>query len=343
MEGVNGVAATCAFLSRMQERTGNEVAIATLVSAGVHDTGQAKITVFKPSFPRVVYFSWQMLMGLCRLVREVDVVWVHSSWTFPVWYASFLAKRHGKSLVLTPNGSFDPMRLQKSKWKKCLAAPVDRWCLRQARFVQAACAAEIKWIKTFEPLVKDIREIPLGVDIPGSVAAVPEHGGLKLLYLGRIHYLKGIDLLIEAMRKLNSKDVSLTIAGVDEEGPLTRFGDISGLNIKVLPPVFGADKINLINEHDCLILPSRTESYGIVVAEALAQARPVIVSNAAPWHDVREHDCGWFVEPAVDALVNAIKECKECSPKRRFEMGGRGRKLVADKFSWQAIAKMIKW
>ncbi len=339
MEGVNGVSATVAFLSRMQRRMGDDVRVATLKSDGAHNTGNTEIIVFEPSFPRAVYFSWQMLTGLGRLVRAADVVWIHSSWTFPVWFGAFLAKRYGKKLVITPNGSFDPVRLKKSKRKKRLVSPIDRWCLRQAMFVQAACAAEVGWIKNFEPRVKAIREISLGVEVPENVSEPPEHNGLTLLYLGRIHYLKGIDLLVEAMRKLNSEDISLTIAGVDEENTLAGVGDISGLNIKVIPPVFGADKTALINEHDCLVLPSRTESYGIVVAEALAQARLVIVSTAAPWEVVKEYNCGWFVEPNVDEFVDAIKESSNTPVAVRKEMGLRGRKLVEDEFSWQAIAK----
>ncbi len=341
MVGVNGLSATAAFFARTQERVGDAVTIATLWSDGTHDTGQARIVEFKPSFPRFVCFSWQMLWGLGKLVREADVVWVHSSWTFPVWFASCLAKCYKKKLVLTPNGCFDPVRLRKSRWKKRLATPIDRWCLRQAMFVQAACREETGWIKTFEPRVREVKEIPLGVEVPETVVEPSPHEGLRLLFLGRIHYLKGIDLLVEAMKRLASKDVSLTIVGVNEERTIEKLGDISRLNIKIIPPVFGADKVALINEHDVLILPSRTESYGIVVAEALAQARPVIVSTAAPWEDVKTRQCGWFVEPSVDALVQAIRTCRDTSPLARFEMGVRGRRLIEEKYSSQAIGIII--
>ncbi len=341
MEGVNGISATVAFLARTRERMGDTVAIATLTSDGVHDTGSARIVAFGRSFPRFVCFSWRMLTGLGELVREADVVWVHCSWTFPVWWGSFLAKHYGKKLVMTPNASFDPVRLQKSKWKKRLVAPLDRWCLRRAAFVQAACTAEIAWIRTFEPRINEIKEIPLGVDIPEVVTPPPEHDGLKLLYLGRIHPLKGIDLLVEAMRKLRTKNVSLTIAGVNEEGTIATLGDLSDLNIKIVPPVFGKDKTALINAYDALILPSRSESYGIVVAEALAHARPVIVSTAAPWEEVRTRRCGWFVEPTVEALIQAIGMCGDTPSQVRFEMGLRGRGLVEEKYSSPAVARMI--
>ncbi len=341
MEGVNGLSATVAFFARTQERMGDAVTIATLWSDGTHDTGHARIVEFKPSFPRFVCFSWQMLRGLGKLVREVDVVWVHSSWTFPVWFASFLAKWYKKKLVLTPNGCFDPVRLRKSRWKKRLAAPIDRWCLRQAAFVQAACREEVGWIKTFEPRVRDVKEIPLGVEVPETVVEPSPHMGLRLLFLGRIHHLKGIDLLVEAMKRFAATDVSLTIAGVNEEQTVEKLGDLGGVNIQIIPPVFGADKTALINEHDALVLPSRTESYGIVVAEALAQARPVIVSTEAPWEDVKTRRCGWFVEPSVDALVRAIRTCRETPRQARLEMGLRGRRLIEEKYSSRAIGTMV--
>ncbi len=337
MEGVNGVSSACAFLSRMQQRNGDEVTIATLVSDGVHDTANARIVVFNPSLSKSLYFSWQMLMGLKRLVREADVVWVHSSWTFPVWYGSFLSKQCGKKLVIIPHGCFDPIRIEKSKLKKRLVSSIDKWCLRQADCVRATSKAEVGWIKNFEPRVRCVKESPLGVDIPEKIIEPLEHKGLKLLYLGRIHYLKGIDLIIEAMRKLTSKDISFTIAGVEEDATIAKLGDVSELKIKFLPAVFGDDKARLIAEHDCLVLPSRSENYGIVVAEALAQARPVIVSTATIWSDVQTHNCGWYIDPSLDALVKAIEECSSVSASVRKEMGLRGYKLISNKFSWKKL------
>jgi len=113
-----------------------------------HRTGVRGVT-FRRNWPHFLYFSWGMLLGLGKMVKDVDVVHVHSNWTFPVWWGAWLALRHQKTLVMSPHGCLDPVRLKHSGWKKALVGWIDRWLLRRASVVHATCGEEKRWVQAF--------------------------------------------------------------------------------------------------------------------------------------------------------------------------------------------------
>ena len=90
-----------------------------------------------------------MLLGLGKMVKDVDVVHVHSNWTFPVWWGAWLALRQKKTLVMSPHGCLDPLRLKHSGWKKAAVGWIDRGLLRRASVVHATCEEENAWVQAF--------------------------------------------------------------------------------------------------------------------------------------------------------------------------------------------------
>ena len=108
-----------------------------------------RVVRFKACWPHFLFFSWGMLWGLNKEVQEVDVVHVHSQWTFPVWWGAWLALRYQKTLVMSPRGCLDPVRLKHSAWKKWLVGWMDRWLLRRADVVHATCEEENAWVQAF--------------------------------------------------------------------------------------------------------------------------------------------------------------------------------------------------
>lgn len=99
-----------------------------------------------------IFFGLFFAIRAWWYARTANEIWVHCSWTFPVWYGALLAKVFGKKLVVVPEGSFDPKRLDNhAGWKKRLVAPIDHWVLRKADEVLALCPDELHWVKGFEP------------------------------------------------------------------------------------------------------------------------------------------------------------------------------------------------
>ncbi len=264
-----------------------------------------------------------------RLIRAADLVQVHGSWLWPVWAGVFFAALFKKKLIITPSGSFDPVRLAYHAWKKRLAAPIDRWCLRRASLIQATSEKEADWIRAFEPRVKRVVVIPPGQDV---VACAPkgETDKKRLLYLGRRHPLKGLDLLEEAAKGLP-------------------------IELDIQSSVYGEEKEAHFVACDALCLPSLSENFGLVVAEALARGKPVIVTDSTPWEGVEAHRCGWYVRgftgrkaagkglPALPALRKTLEAFAATSAAECAAMGARGREWIARDFSWpNAAATLLK-
>lgn len=235
-----------------------------------------------------IYFGLLFAFKALWHVRSADQVWVHCSWTFPVWYGAFLAKVFGKKLIVVPEGSFDPMRLNNhARWKKRLVMPLDRWVLRWADEVLALCPAEIGWVEGFEPSAKvRFERVPVFYpEHPRFPAIGTRSAPLHVLFLGRAQDpLKGVRYLERA------------IAGMKD-----------GVELRIESEVFGEEKEKAWAWCDVLCLPSLSENFGLVVAEALEHGKRVITTDGAP---------AWKDQPGVTWLEGFVA----ASDTRRIEL-----------------------
>ena len=254
-------------------------------------------------------FKWNPIyFGLAFAVRALwqavsaKEIWVHCSWTFPIWYGALLAKVFGKRLVVVPSGSFDPRRIgNHARWKKRLVAPLDRWVLRQADEVLALCKDEIGWVEGFEPSAK-VRVEKVPVFLPNAVDEVKsksekgksvEGDSLHVLFLGRAEDpLKGVRFLERAVREIQSEQ---------SNNPNNRT-----IELRIVSDHFGEELEKDWEWCDVLCLPTLSENFGLVVAEALERGKRVIVTDGAPAWGEGLFDCS---------------DCSDCSIERGF--GGR--------------------
>jgi glycosyltransferase involved in cell wall biosynthesis len=345
-------------MAREACQLGHDVTIATVAgrddplasAAREAEAAGVRIVRHEPSAPRAIYFSRHMLRGLAALAARADVVHVHSNWTFPVWLGCQAAIAAGRPLVISPHGCLDPVRLAHSAWKKRLVGALDRRCLRQADVIHATSEAERDWIEQYVGGGPRIEVIPIGVDLPAlRETANPAARTRTVLSLGRLHPLKGLDLLLDgwdrAIRALPpAARWELVIAGPDEQGTqgmLERRARELGLaNVTFSGPHYGADKHRAFANADLFVLPSRSENFGIVVAEALAAGVPVITTKGTPWSEI-ESSCGWWVDTEAEPLAHALSSAMRLSDAERAAMGSRGRELVAAKYQWPSVGRAM--
>jgi glycosyltransferase involved in cell wall biosynthesis len=347
-------------------RLGHDVTIATVArddeplsaAADAAAAGGVRIVRFAPSAPQALFLSWDMRRGLPELARWADLVHVHSNWTFPVWWGSHCALGAGKPLVMSPQGCLDPVRLSHSAWKKRLAGLFDRRSLRQASMIHATSEMERDWIERYLGKGPRIAVIPNGVEMqvfPGTPRETkPASRTRQVLYLGRLHPLKGLELLIEAWGRMGNgtpeacptggNGWQLVIAGPDEQGTRARLeaqARTLGLaNLTFPGPLYGEEKRRALAEADLFALPSRTENFGIAVAEALAAGLPVITTKGTPWSEI-EGRSGWWVDVNADAIAKALAAAMRLSDAECHTMGQRGRELVAAKYQWDAVGRAM--
>jgi glycosyltransferase involved in cell wall biosynthesis len=189
--------------------------------------------------------------------------------------------------------------------------------------------------------------MPHGVEMPADLVHSASNGELRLLFLGRLDPIKGIEALLEACKIVSENQGfrwRLTIAGTGADlyiAGLRRQIAVLGLDTRVhmVGEVVGDAKKRLFDNSDVIVVPSHTESFGLVVAEALAHGVPVIASKYTPWSALEEKGCGLWVENDPQTLADAI--CRASALPLR-EMGERGREWMRRDFSWQsATQKML--
>jgi glycosyltransferase involved in cell wall biosynthesis len=148
--------------------------------------------------------------------------------------------------------------------------------------------------------------------------------------------------LVEAWALARQPGWKIVIAGGDEEGYRAKVEALIlakelQTDFEFVGFVDGARKQACFDAADIFILPTYSENFGIAVAEALANELPVITTTGAPWQDLVEHHCGWWVEPSVQGVYGALNEAMACDQAELRKMGQRGRQLVIDKYSWTQI------
>ena len=168
-------------------------------------------------------------------------------------------------------------------------------------------------------------------------------GCFRLLYIGRLNPKKGIENLLHALKLLNGRE-TLSICGGGATGyvaSLERLVHDLGLDQRVSfrGHIEGAEKSEAFWNADVCIVPSFTENFGMVVAEALAHAVPVVVSRGAPWRGVLEHGCGLWVDNDPATLADAITAMRD---RDLQAMGQSGRRWMELEFSWPSVAAAMR-
>lgn len=276
--------------------------------------------------------------------EQFDVVHVNGLWDRDVYWASGLALKRKIPLVWSPHGMLAPWALHHRWWKKCWP-----WYLYLRRRLKLAAAIHVtselerKWVGDlgFGPTVA----VPLGTHLPEKVVTKERRGALEVLFVGRIHPVKGLMHLVDAAALLPKGAVRFRIVGSDDIGYQKEL-QAASTKLKVadlfefVGPKFGADLCTEYDRCDVLVLPSETENFGGVVVDALAHGRPVIASDKTPWGGLTQHGCGWWVDNSPTSLADALMAAVEAANLK--VMGEHGREWMRRNFSWESIGAKMK-
>ncbi len=285
---------------------------------------------------------------LGRVIRTVRPTLIHNHglWMPLNHWAVSMGCRGGIPVVVQPHGMLEPLALNYKAWKKKLAlALFQRRDLAVARLLVATSSVEYDNIRRFG-LRQPVAIIPNGVNLKvGAPQASlgPVVRQRVALFLSRVHPVKGLLNLVRAWAQLAPAGWRLRIAGPDDVGhlrevlALVRQLNLQG-SVEYVGAVEGAAKTALYNAADIFVLPTFTENFGVVVAEALAHGIPVITTRGAPWADLETYGCGWWVDIGVEPLVFALLEAMALSDDERRTMGVRGIEYVS-RYDWDDIAK----
>lgn len=343
----------CSALAKLPDVT---LRVLTTDSAGPDRSESVEVTSFPMYYPEgyEVFFCrrwWAasvspgMILRLWSMIRWADVVHLTAVYSPPTIPTLLICRVLGKPVVWSPRGSLQ-------RWEGATRLSLKRaweWnsnvlINRQSCVLHVTSEQEATDSRTRIPDA-DIIHIPNGVDIPEALPArswLPD-GKLRLLYLGRLHPIKGLENLLRALKALEDETISLAICGSGDEAysrSLQLLVREFGLERRVSfqGHVTGEKKMKTFMQADVCVVPSFTENFGMVTAEALAHGVPVIASKGTPWAEVEVRGCGLWVENSPERLAEAI-----CSIRSKIlpEMGARGRDWMQEEFGWNFIAEKM--
>ena len=222
--------------------------------------------------------------------------------------------------------------------------------IAQASCIHATAAMEAENLRQLG-FKNPIAVIPNGIDLSAYPISINSQEEQKrtILFLSRIHLKKGIELLIEAWGQLDKtirSNWQVEIAGNGDAGYIDSLQQLiysKGLSdeIRIIGSQFGPVKLATYQRADLFVLPTYSENFGIVVAEALACGLPVITTKGTPWEELNTHKAGWCIDIGVTPLVAALQQAMQMTDTERVLMGLNGRKLVEDNYSIESVANKM--
>jgi glycosyltransferase involved in cell wall biosynthesis len=172
-----------------------------------------------------------------------------------------------------------------------------------------------------------------------------------VLFLGRIHFKKGLDILCEAWTRVSRDwpDAQLVLAGPDFENtrtPIEKLLEERQIRHRVTFTGMLASELkwSALRAAECFVLPSYSEGLSVSVLEAMGMGLPVIVSEQCNLPEVAEQECGWVIQPRAQAgneLESALGAVLRASSQTRARLGGYGRRLVAQRYSWRVVGEQM--
>lgn len=287
-------------------------------------------------------FRKQLHQQLGRVVDEghhQSILHDHGQWLAVNRASASIARKYKLKRILTPRGMLTPWAMSHQYAKKKIA-----WMLFGRRDFHSTAllhatsemeASELRDLGAKQP----IAIIPNGVEHwSGSATEVKSK---SILFLSRVHVKKGVNELVEAWRSLSPEGWNLILAGPDEGRLLNQLELTPADNITYVGQVEGEQKWKLMRDASVFVLPSHSENFGVVVAEALMAGTPVIATHGTPWKSLVDRDCGWWIPMNVDSLKETLNTATRLDQATLQAMGQRGRTHAIESFGWPSIGQQM--
>lgn len=297
------------------------------------------------------FLPFREISDLRKLIGPETVVHLHGVWEPLLPLAASLCRSRRTPYVIAPHSMLDPWH--RPKWrnvKKVLFTAGWLRMLELAAFIHCTSEAEKDYINDYLPQVRS-RVMVNGVFPEQFQRPLAGHftkgrGTLEnrryILFMSRLHPIKGALELAEAYRRLASEiNVDLVVAGPDwgEEQALRDFAATHGLTerIHLVGPLHGHEKMAALRDAACFCLPSSNEGCSIAILEALAAGLPVVITEACHLPEVQEFGAGRVVKKDATEMEAAFRSIL-CDPEKAARMSACARGLIEEKFSWPRIA-----
>ncbi|MEG1643934.1 MAG: glycosyltransferase [Bacteroidales bacterium] len=281
--------------------------------------------------------------------NNYDIYHANGLWTYPTHITAKTARKAGKPYVIAPHGMLYPEGLISKPWKKRLAlALFQKNDLDRATVLQATCRQEAEYIAALG-FRNHIAIVPNSLPTDNIMPVRKEENQIRRFgFVGRIHPIKNIDVLLAAWAKLGikTKGCELVIVGdgdTEYKKSLIDFTVHKKLdNVRFAGFLTGESLTETVRSFDYQLLVSKSENFGLVVPEALVNGIPCLATECTPWEELNGYRCGWWIKNGEENLAETIATAIELSEAERREMGSRGRAMIISNYSVEAVVEKIK-
>jgi glycosyltransferase involved in cell wall biosynthesis len=282
---------------------------------------------------------------------QVAVLHNHGMWQMNAVYPGRTAARYGTPYVVSPRGTWSAWAMANgSVMKKPFWSLLQRPAVEPATCFHATAESEYEDIRRLG-FRQPVAVIPNGIDILPPMDKTGD-GRRTVLFLGRIHPVKGLDMLLHAWGAVQARfpDWRLRIVGSDDGyhgssgymSVLKRLAAALGLQrIEFSGALHGAAKWQAYADSDLFVLPTYSENFGMSIAEALASGTPALVSKGAPWSGLEARRAGRWIDIGVDPLVAGLEDLLQREPRELRDMGINGRTWMTEAYSWRTIGQRM--
>lgn len=289
------------------------------------------------------------------LAENADVLHMEALWRFPHLWMNDWKKCRKSPIVCSPHGMLDTYILQsQGRMKRVVSKLFFQKGLEAVDCYHALCKKELDNIRAYG-LKQPVAIIPNGVDLPAPTKQyVKIDNKYHLLYLGRLHKKKGVDLLLKALALVKKENPQILcpwhidLVGWDHENCLSELKSI--VNKEHLDEIvtfhgglFGEEKLRMYATSDAYILPSHGEGLPMTVLEAWSWKLPVIMTPQCNLPEGFENRAAIEIQDNVQSVKSGLVRLFNMDEEQRREIGENGYKLVSNDFTWDASArKMIQ-
>ena len=298
---------------------------------------------------------------LAAAVRGAEVVHLHGLWQGHTRRGAREARRSRVPYLIAAHGMAEPWAMrQKALKKRIYTAVVEGKNLRRSSCLHALSGPEVGHLRALAPRTP-ICLVPNGVDLapfddlPPRAALEADHpelaGKFVVLFYGRLHAKKGLDLLASALRQIAPAhpDVHILLVGRDD-GALTPFLDRVGdlrSRVTTIGHVGGERARRVWGAADAFALPSYSEGFSMAILEALACRLPCLVTTACHFPELAAAGGAIEVAPTEAGVADGLRRLVEGGDDERCTMGRRGRALVEAGYTWERqaarLAEVYRW
>jgi glycosyltransferase involved in cell wall biosynthesis len=299
--------------------------------------------------------AWKLAKRLVSDSRRFDLVHIHSLWNIVATLSARGARRAELPFVVSPRGMLDQVCLRRRRTlKRCYAALFEKQTVEGAALLHFLNHAEaesrrVPWFHYPNHFVA-----PNGISL---ISSSVERGAFRrrfsefrqrqlMLFMGRLHPIKGLDLQLQALRKLvenNPRLLWLLIGPDDGEWQrLHRKIQLMGLegHAQWLGPMMGQERLSALSDADVVVQTSLYECHSITIGEAMAVGAPLVITDTVHRPEVAAAGAGLVVSRDSDKLAGAIEEILR-SPERGVLMREAGQRFAAEQLTWGRIAKRM--